>query len=80
MSNDAPSRAGWRYFDCEECGQQWWETTRDRFSPSGVDCGCCNEWVRPSDRKDEPKVSTDSHGNILKHEVETIRAGTDTSL
>jgi hypothetical protein len=72
-------RAGWRYFDCEECGQQWWETTRDRFSPSGTDCACCNAWVRPSDQKDDPQVLTDANGNVWNYEVLTIKAGVDSS-
>lgn len=72
------AQAGWRYFDCDECGQQWWETTRDRFSPSGTDCACCNAWVQPSGRKDEPQVPTDANGNVRNYEVVTIREGVDT--
>jgi hypothetical protein len=69
------TRAGWRYFDCEDCGHQWWETTRDRFSPSGTDCTCCNAWVYPSDRKDDPQVLTDANGNVWNYEVLTIKVG-----
>ena len=71
------TRAGWRYFACDECGRIWWETTRDRFSPSGEDCVCCNAWVRPSGTSEVPIVETDAHANVRRHEVRVLHDGND---
>jgi hypothetical protein len=74
MSN-TPSRAGWRHFACDECGQQWNETTRDIHSPSGVDCACCGEWVHPCGRSQLPLVKTDAKGNVIQHQSIVMTQG-----
>ena len=69
MSNEPlRNRAGWRLFRCDDCGQQWQETTRDIYSPSGVDCGCCGAWVRPFSYSQSPPVETDDMGNVIGHQ------------
>jgi hypothetical protein len=76
MSNDPPqTRAGWRLFRCDECGQQWQETSRDIYSPSGVDCACCGAWVSPHNRMSNPAVETDDMGNVIKHKCFIVNNG-----
>ena len=77
MCKKTYDRAGWRHFKCEECGRLWKETSRDRFSPSGVDCGCCGEWVSPCSNSTKPKVSVDDMGNTLMFECIIIQEGTE---
>ena len=69
------SRAGWRYFVCDECQQEWKESTRDRFSPSGVDCGCCGDWAVPSDYVEDESLKLSSSGNLLKYEIIIVKDG-----
>ena len=71
------SRAGWRCFICDNCDQQWRESTRDRHSPSGVDCGFCGDWCTPRFSSTLPKVETDKSGNLLKYDTVVTRKGTD---
>lgn len=68
-------RAGWRLFRCEDCGQQWQETSRDIYSPSGVDCACCGAWVSPFSRSASPLVETDDMGNVIEHEIVIVFRG-----
>jgi hypothetical protein len=76
MTNDPPqTRAGWRLFRCDECGQQWMETSRDIYSPSGVDCACCGAWVSPYDRTHNPAFGIDKMGNVIKHECIIVVEG-----
>ncbi len=35
---------GYRHFVCE-CGREWVEYSRDRYSPSGDECHKCGDWV-----------------------------------
>jgi len=74
MSN-TPSRAGWRLFNCDECGQQWEETTRDIYSPSGVDCACCGAWAHPCGRSQLPLVKTDAIGNVIEYQSIVMTQG-----
>jgi hypothetical protein len=68
-------RAGWRFFTCDECGEEWKETSRDMFSPSGVDCQNCGAWSRPNRHTTEPKVPVDNMGNLLRWEIVQIEKG-----
>ena len=69
------SRKGWRYFDCEDCGEFWKETTRDRFSPSGVDCDNCGAWCHPVNRVPDDDLRVDSSGNLLAYQTLVMRHG-----
>lgn len=73
------SRAGWRHFECDVCGQEWRETCRDRFSMSGVSCECCSEWVAPRYNSGIPAVEVDEWCNVIKHEVFVTVWGCDPS-
>lgn len=75
---DAPkdeSRAGWRGFLCPTCGEQWRETSRDRFSLSGDNCQCCGDWVHPFASSDLPRVEVDSMGNLIEYKRIVITNG-----
>ena len=69
------TRAGWRLFRCDECGEQWQTTSRDIYSPSGEDCVCCGAWVHPFSRSQDPPVATDDKGNVIEHECIVVFHG-----
>jgi hypothetical protein len=73
------SRSGWRLFKCDECGEQWKTTSRDIYSPSGEDCGCCGAWVHPFSRSQDPPVVTDGMGNVIDHECIVVARGKERS-
>lgn len=73
------TRAGWRLFKCDECGEQWQTTSRDIYSPSGEDCVCCGAWVHPFSRSQDPPVATDAMGNVIDHECIVVFHGTEPS-
>ena len=75
----ASTRSGWRFFVCDECGQKWRETSRDRLSPSGVDCECCGDWCTPVCSTGLPAVDVDDFGNLVKHETLVVIKGVDPS-
>lgn len=60
----APTRRGWRYFECSECGLRWEWPSRDRFSPSGEDCPSCGEWVFPRGHREDASLPVDDSGNL----------------
>ena len=71
------SRSGWRGFSCQDCGEQWRETSRDIYSPSGDDCRCCGAWVHPFARSTMPPVETDKMGNVKEYKRIVITNGID---
>ncbi len=74
-SGKPATRPGWRYFHCNDCGQKWRETSRDRFSHSGDHCGCCGEWCAHECSSAVPAVEVDRMGNLLSYEVVVIVEG-----
>jgi hypothetical protein len=76
-SDPAVRRAGWRRFVCGDCDQQWEETSRDIFSPSGVGCECCSNWVRPTDFYPDSNLETDEFGNLKNHAVRILVCGVE---
>lgn len=58
--------AGWRAFQCDECGAQWQSASRDHASPSGEDCEKCGAWVFPHLHRPDPTLQCDEFGNLLR--------------
>lgn len=58
-------KAGWRHFECPECGLFFNETSRDFESPSLSNCPGCNEEVFPCDRWPDSSLMTDKSGNLM---------------
>lgn len=81
VADSQPStRAGWRYFTCDECGQAWRSATRDRFSPSRESCDNCGEFCTPCDEARIPIVEVDSLGNLLKEDKYVFKQGDPSKL
>ena len=55
---------GWTYFECDECGQVWRESSRDCASPSSSVCECCDALTQPSRFEPHYEWKTDVWGNI----------------
>lgn len=67
--------AGWQEFLCEECGQNWRETTRDWQSPSKEICQNCFCECDPMNGSADDSILVDSHKNLLKYQTVIILAG-----
>lgn len=52
---------GFNYFKCEECGEEWIDSTRDIGSPSGDSCYCGNNVV--------PECATTTQYDNLKFKL-----------
>ena len=58
-------RRGWRFFHCDECGNQWKLAARDCSSLSGENCPQCGEWTTPHRYKVDPTIPVDKWGNLV---------------
>lgn len=59
------NRQGVREFDCE-CGHQWYEETRDCYSPSASTCPKCNDLCFPIGCEQKDSVKVDKFGNLVE--------------
>ncbi|GAA4652359.1 hypothetical protein GCM10023116_46430 [Kistimonas scapharcae] len=52
---------GIRFFVCDECGEIWWDKTRDCLSPSGDHCpnDDCGDFTRPVANHPQPVPTTE---------------------
>ena len=67
------TRKGWRIFRCDECGYDWAEPTRDRFSPSRECCPLCQVLTTPIRSLEDDKLQTDRFGNLIKADTDGSR-------
>ena len=73
MTDPTIIRRGWRAFRCTAggadnppiCNNEWEEPTRDRFSPSGVDCPVCGGWTFPHANREDATLKVDDMGNLI---------------
>lgn len=59
---------GWRYFECEECNEQWRSKCRDCYSSSCEFCLTCDEQCEPYKYESRPEWPVDEFGNLLEDE------------
>jgi len=61
---------GYRFFECEDCGHQWKERSRDCTSPSLSDCPECHEICYPNGNEKHYEWETDGSGNLLDTRID----------
>lgn len=57
--------AGYRFYDCEECGHLGKEKTRDCHSPSHEICEMCHSEAKIIRHEEHPEWSVDKSGNLI---------------
>ncbi len=57
--------AGYRFYDCEECGHSGKQKTRDCHSPSHEICEMCHSEASIINREEHPEWSVDKSGNLV---------------
>ena len=62
-------RAGVRFFECDVCGHEWHEASRDALSPSGEACERCLEHISPVSHVLVDGVTMSATGGIDRAEV-----------
>ena len=73
----ASHRAGWRFFDCEDCGRKWRAACRDCWSGSAADCTCgsiCVPVCWVFDNSQAMLDNLDEFGNLKQYLEEEISA------
>lgn len=57
--------AGYRFFQCIDCGEEWKEKSRDCLSPSNDTCPSCGSDVFPDNYQQHSEWPVDKSGNLL---------------
>lgn len=57
--------AGYRFYDCEECGHLGKQKTRDCHSPSHEICEMCHSEAKIINREEHPEWPVDKSGNLI---------------
>lgn len=57
--------AGYRFYDCEECGHSGKQKTRDCHSPSHELCEKCNSEASITGSEEHPEWPVDKSGNLV---------------
>lgn len=57
--------AGYRFYDCEECGHLGKEKTRDCHSPSREICEMCHSEASITKHEEHPEWPVDKSGNLV---------------
>lgn len=57
--------AGYRFYDCEECGHLGKEKTRDCHSPSHEICEMCHSEAPIIRHEEHPEWPVDKSGNLI---------------
>ncbi len=65
--NNPPRKliAGYRFYDCEECGHSGKQKTRDCHSPSHEICEKCNSEALITGNEEHPEWRLDKSGNLI---------------
>lgn len=56
---------GYRYFECDDCGQRWRTPTRDCYSPSAEFCDDCDGATTTLYNQEPADLPVDANGNLL---------------
>lgn len=57
--------AGYRFYECDECGYSGKQKTRDCHSPSHELCEKCNSEASITGHEEHPEWPVDKSGNLL---------------